>query len=137
MINLTDNENSLIDVLEHVESFEVFSNGEKIKIDSNQFGFYNILINLKDLFSASRLMPAFGVSMHNEILYAIKQGEWFQINFNKQLTKNDLPFNSLLFEFDEVQGFNLIRKFNNEYSGRCLYLDLDNMVDLKQILNIS
>ena len=79
-------------------------------------------------------MPAFGVSLHNETLNEIKSNCWLQVNFNKEIVKNGLPFNALLFRLEETQGFNLIRLYDGKYEGRCLFLDLDKEMDLKNVI---
>lgn len=133
MLNYYDNENSLVDIVDKIQSFEVFENGNLKSIESEQ-DFLKIKSNLKDLFSSSRLMPAFGVSLHNETLNEIKKDVWLKINFKKEIEKSGLSFNALLFKLEEVQGFNLIRLYNDKYDGRCLYLDLDEKFDLNNLI---
>ena len=135
MMVFEDNENSLMDCLNFVESFEVINNGYVEKVCKKEEKFNVILNKVKDLFCESRLMPAFGVSLHNETLNEMKNGNWLQINFNKEQIKNGLNFSSLLFKLEETQGFNLIRLYENKYEGRCLYLDLNNEIDLKSVVN--
>ena len=135
MLNYYDNENSLVDIIDHIESFEVFENGNIRLINNKQEDFLKMKSNLKDLFSSSRLMPAFGVSLHDETLNEIKKDSWLKINFESIVEKSGLPFSSLLFKLEEVQGFNLIRQYNNKYEGRCLYLDLDDNFDLNNLLS--
>ena len=135
MLNYYDNENSLVDIIDHIESFEVFENGNIRLINDKQEDFLKIKSNLKDLFSSSRLMPAFGVSLHDETLNEIKKDSWLKINFESLIEKSGLPFSSLLFKLEEVQGFNLIRQYKNKYEGRCLYLDLDDNFDLNNLLS--
>lgn len=134
MFCVNDSEFSLEDIVEHIESFEIFDNGEAKKISQEEKDFSMIKLNLKNLFSSSRLMPAFGVSLHNETIKEMQKDIWLKINFNNVLNKNGLPFSSLLFKLENVQGFNLIRFYNNKYDGRCLYLDLDNSTDLKSLI---
>lgn len=135
MMVYEEKENSLIDCLKYVESFEIFNNGEVEIVTNEQDKFNQIFNNIKEVFASSRLMPAFGVSLHNETLNELKNGNWFQINFNKEQIKNGLNFNSLLFKLEETQGFNLIRLYENKYEGRCLYLDLNNEIDLNTVIN--
>lgn len=135
MISVNDNENSLIDCIEYVESFEIVSQGKTKTIVHGSNEFFNILLKLEKLFVNSRLMPAFGVSLHNETLNALQRDCWLKINFNRELTKNGLPFSSLVFKLEEVQGFNLIRQYNNTFDGRCLYLDLDENINLLHLIN--
>ena len=120
-----DNENVLNDIVEKIENFEVFINGEKREINSKSKDFLVLKNNLFELFSNSRLLPAFGVSLHHETLNEMQKGEWLKINFSKLITKNGLSFDSLLIKLEETRGCNLIRLFNGKYEGRCLYIDFD------------
>lgn len=135
MLNIQDDECCLVDIVDKIESFEVYNSGEKELIFKQDVSFVKIKNNINNLFSNSRLMPAFGVSLHNETLKELKSGNWLQINFSELLTKNGLPFNSLLIRLEEVQGLNLIRLYQNRFDGRCLYLDLDSNFDLEDIIN--
>lgn len=135
MITVFDNENNLIDCLEFVDGFEVFQNGQSFKINKNEHKFKMIYAKIENLFCNSRLMPAFGVSLHAETQNALQNDEWLQINFSNEMVKNGLPFTSLLFKLEKTSGINLIRLHNNKYEGRCIFLDLDEETDLNLILN--
>ena len=80
-------------------------------------------------------MPAFGVSIHEETVNAMQNGEWLKLNYNAEMDKEGLLFTSLLFRLEECQGFNLIRLYGERYDGRCIYLDLPKTTDLKQLIN--
>lgn len=134
MVIYESNENSLIDCLQHVENFKLFQNGEIKNVDSSNDLFLTLKKNLKELFFNSRLMPAFGVSLHDETLKELKNGDWLQIDFNEELVKNGLSFTSLLFKLEITSGFNLIRLTGRGYHGRCLFLDYDKEVNLKDLL---
>ena len=134
MMIFLDSENSLVDILNCVESFEIFNQGNCERVVENSGEFNKILNGVKDVFCSAILMPAFGVSLHNETLNEREKGVWLQINFSEELTKNGLNFNSLLFKLETTQGFNLIRLFENEYEGRCLFLDLESSTDLSSII---
>ncbi len=129
-----DNENNLADILDNIESFSIFTNGKTNVIDFKMGKFLNVKNKLKDVFNHARLMPAFGVSLHEETQRELESGNWLQINFQNEQTQNGLSFNSLLFKLEETQGFNLIRLFNKKYEGRCLFLDLDETIDLLKII---
>ena len=79
-------------------------------------------------------MPAFGVSVHNETLNAINSGSWLQVNFEKELSENQLSFTSLIFKLEKTGGINLIRKYKGLYEGRCIFLDFFQEIDLKEML---
>ena len=120
--------------LQYVENFDIFSNGEIEKIDKDNNKFNGIVLNLKRVFKEGFLLPAFGVSMHQETLNELESGKWLQINFNEEQIQNGLNFNSLLFKLETTQGFNLIRKFQDRYDGRCLYLNLSQKTDLNSLI---
>ncbi|MBQ8615413.1 MAG: hypothetical protein IJ415_02485 [Clostridia bacterium] len=134
MINYNYIDN-MADCVQNIESFSVFESGNIRVISKGNEVFNKILKNIEELFSTSRVMPAFGVSLHDETLNALKQDNWLQINFNEELEKNGLPFSSLLFKLEITSGMNLIRLYNGKYDGRCIYLDLNEPIDLNCILN--
>lgn len=137
MITYFDNENSLVDTLSHIESFDVIINNRKKTYQPNDVEFVDILKKISNIFQNSCLLPALGVALNEEVLTEIKKGEWIEINFEKETIKNDLVFKSLLFKLEETSGINLIR-FNDSYEGRCLYLMLNeqkNLNDLVESIN--
>lgn len=131
---VTDYSNSLVDLIEKIESFTLTINNKTIYINSGK-KFDDIKQNLHTLFLNSRLEPAFGVSLHNLTLQAKQSGTWLEIAFETEQIKNGLHFNSLLFCLEETGGINLIRKQNNKYNGRCLYLHLEKITDLISVIS--
>ena len=78
-------------------------------------------VNLKNSFE----MPSLGVSLDNETKQALKNGYFVEFLFEKTMTHNDMPFDSLLIELTNEQGgYQLIRGLDNTYEGRCFYLNL-------------
>ena len=70
-------------------------------------------------------MPAFGVSIDQETRTAKQNGTWIEFVFDTTQMHNDMPFDSLLIEVNsKSSGFNLIRKHNQKYDGRCFYFSL-------------
>ena len=129
-----NNESTLNDIVEKIENFEVFDNGKKTSVNSASKDFFVIKNKLIELFLNSRLMPAFGVSLHKETLNELKKGKWLKISFSKLITKNGLSFDSLLIKLEETRGCNLIRLFNGKYEGRCLYVDFDETINLEELI---
>ena len=128
------NENNLIDTLKNIDSFEIFENGKQKKILINDKKFNKIKTSLEDLFSNSKLMPAFGVSLHNETLKEMMKGNWLQINFSNEINISGMLFNALLIKLEKTNGVNLIRLYNNKYEGRCIYLDFEEEIDLNDLI---
>lgn len=136
MINLNYQDN-ISQITEYIADFTIFKNGTKIKVGKADKFYNDLICNIEGLFSLSRVMPAFGVSLHDETLNELQNGEWIQINFNKEIEKNGLPFNALLFKLEVTGGMNLIRLYNNKYEGRCIFIEFNEILDLQQIFNIS
>ena len=137
MFNQIVNTNEMVNCLVFVESYTIYSNGKIEHIVKNDKNFKHLTQNLKELFFDARIMPAFGVSLHNDTINAIKTDTWLEINFLSEQKINDLPFTSLLFKVEETYGINLIRKYNNKYEGRCIFFDLINQFDLQVIINFK
>lgn len=129
--NDADNINSYI---KEAVSFELIDNN-KISLINKQHKDFNILLNkILSAFEDSLIMPALGVSFNDDVLEDLKTGQFIKINFDKQYEINGLPFTALLFKLDEAYGLNLIREFNNRFDGRCIYLNLNKLTNLKNIL---
>lgn len=127
-------DNDLVNCMEYIESIEILNDGKVSVFKSDNKYYAKIKNNLKALFRSARIMPAFGVSLHDDTVEAIKVGKWIKINYSKELEVNDLPFTSLIFELNTTQGVNLIREYNNRYDGRCIYLDFDEVIDIEKAL---
>lgn len=125
-------ENQLLGALENISKIEIVEYGT-FK-DLKNIRFESTLLKLKNLFSSARLMPAFGVSLHQETLDALNAGQWLKITFSHQQNVNGLLFEGLLFQLNETGGLNLIREFQGKYEGRCLYLDFDETVNLEDLI---
>lgn len=125
-------ENPMVQILESVKKIEVFENGEIKAL--NEENLENLLAKLKDLFSGARLMPAFGVSLHQETLDALNAGQWLKISFSHEQNVNGLLFDALVFQLSQSAGLNLIREYNGKYEGRCIYLDFDAETNLKDLI---
>ena len=123
---------TMYNTLEHLESIELIQNGKIHKLSQQEF--QQTFARLQDLFGEARVMPAFGVSIHEETVNAMQDGEWLKLNYNSEMDKEGLLFTSLLFRLEECQGFNLIRLYGERYDGRCIYLDLPQTTDLKQLI---
>ena len=120
--------------IEKIESFFVFQNGVKKVVELNSENNKILKDEITNILKKSRIMPAFGVSLHNETLNEIKKGQWLQINFSSEMNIGGLLFNSLLIKLEKTNGINLIRLYNGKYEGRCIYLDFDEEIDLNEML---
>lgn len=118
----------------HITSIYIHTNGNKKVLTKNDTKFNLIIENLNKTFANSRLMPAYGVSLHEETIKEIKKGVWLEINFDSELEINELLFTSLLFKLEPTYGLNIIRLYNNKYEGRCIHVDFMENVDLLNII---
>lgn len=116
------------------EYFEI-ANKVKIYYDNKQIYINRlneqlIVDKLIEITANSHEMPAFGVSIDKDTRIAMKNGMWIELCFDKTMYHLDMPFDSLLINVDpDTYGFNLIRKYNNKYEGRCYYLNMDTTLE--------
>ncbi len=114
---------------------EVFSQAEEISVLKNGAGetyaagtekFEEIVAAWNGMLEGSIVMPAFGVSLNEHTLNAMKNGVWVEFGFGEETVIGEMPFEKLLVEVrPEYKGFNVIRYMQNcGYSGRCYYIDL-------------
>lgn len=120
--------------IENIESFFVFQNGVKKVFKQNDENFKALKNEIINILQQSRLMPAFGVSLHNETIVEMQKGNWLQINFLNEMNLVGLLLDSLLIKLEKTNGINLIRLHNGKYEGRCIYLDFDEEIDLNDII---
>ena len=128
-----EEKNEMLEVMSKIESFVIYINGEKMVVGLVDEKFKHLYSSCCDLFLFSRIMPAFGVSLNSETQDVIKNDDWLEINFNETIIVNDLPFSGLLFKLEKTAGVNLIRKNNDRYEGRCIYLDFDEELNLREL----
>lgn len=131
---ICDYENTMKKYVNQIESFSIFTNGECKCVLSGGNEFEKIFNKIEKILCGSRVMPAFGVSLHDETQNVLRSDVWLQINFNETQEKDGMPFDSLLFKLEVTSGINLIRLHHGQYEGRCIYLDFDDEIDLYTIL---
>lgn len=112
-------------IISSAESVVVYTSGEKINIDKTHDNFALIIDEFLTMIDGGHDMPAFGVSLDTETRNVMSAGVWLEFVFDKTHEYNDMPFESLLIELNpEYSGFNLIRKVDDKYEGRCFYISL-------------
>ena len=134
MFIMEDYSDSMVDTLNGINHINILKCGEVKQINKNQKEYNLIIKNLEKLYQSSYLMPAFGVSLHDETIKFIQSGDWLEIVYNEEQTKNDLPYSSLLIKLESGYGTNIIRKYNGKYEGRCLYLSFFKEEDLRMLI---
>lgn len=119
------NTNSLFNNIADTSQIVVFNQGSTSVLNHNDDKFEMILNAFLNTIKNAREMPAFGVSLHDETISALKLGIWIEFVFDRPQSHNDMPFESLLVSVEpDHTGINLIRKQNGKFDGRCFYLDL-------------
>ena len=128
--------NSIRNYFSDAKSITILKNDEKFCYTKGDDKFEEILAALLSATKNSHDMPAFGVSIDSETKSAIQSGSWIELQFNKTMSFNEMPFDALLIQIEEdYQGINIIRKNNKKYDGRCFYLNLkSNMKHLSDII---
>ena len=112
-------------IMPSATSICVYENGDLYEYLQGSEEYTNIMNTFLEMIKVAREMPAFGVSLHNETIEAKKNGWWIEFQFNETKVHNEMPFDSLLICVEkDYMGFNLIRKHNDMYEGRCFYVDL-------------
>lgn len=121
-------EMELNEVIDYSEKINVFKNGETVTYVKGESPYCQIIDGWRSLTENVHEMPAYGVSLNNETIKAMKNGLWVEFVFDKQFWHNEMPFERLLVNAEkDWQGFNIIRYTTQEgYSGRCYYFDLIN-----------
>lgn len=101
--------------------------GESTTFNKGDEKYEAIILSLKNVTNGAHEMPAFGVSLDKETRKEMQDGTWIELVYNLPKKHNGMPFESLLISVNaDYSGFNLIRKVNGKYDGRCFYLDLVN-----------
>ena len=134
MIAINDNSHTMIDCFDYVNRIEIINNGKVRMMKPDNKYFAKTVNNLKKVFSCARLLPALGVSLHDDTIVALRQGRWLKVYFSKEMEKNGLPFENILLPLEQVSGTNIIREYHDRYDGRCLYVDFDQEIDLYEEL---
>lgn len=87
--------------------------------------FEKVILALEKIVVDSHEMPAFGVSLDEETRKEKNKGIWIELLFDSPCKHDGMDFESLLIKVEkEDYAFNLIRKYNGKYEGRCFHLSL-------------
>ena len=115
------------DCFNKADKIHLIINNKEEWLDVNDEKYQKIIFYIERVLIDSHQMPALSVSLDSETREVMKKGIWLEFVFNKEGINNDLPFNALLIEVNkDHEGFNIIRKYNNKYEGRCFYINLAN-----------
>ena len=122
---MLQNNSTLVKTFKDSNRIIVYNQGKEFNYLKGDDKYELILSYLYEITNNSYEMPAFSVADDNSTIKAIQTGLWLELEFSNTKHINDLPFDSLLIEVNpDFSGFNLIRKHNGKYDGRCFYLNL-------------
>lgn len=111
------------DVLPYVQEYNLLVNGQIVEISAEQQA--QLQMKVDELLQNTRTMPAFGVTLPDELDADKLENVYICLKFDKTLSVNDLPFDELCFRVDkDCHGFNLNRGNNGIFQGRAIYLDI-------------
>lgn len=120
------------------EKINVYNDGTKKSFSRQSAEYGKIFDCWQDTISLSRQMPAFGVSLNDDTVQAMKRGVWLEFEFAETKCVSEMCFDKILvYVMEGYQGINLVRNLNGQgYSGRCYYLDLNgkNMTKMYDLL---
>ena len=104
---------------------DVIVNDSEKSFSKESSEYYSILFEFKQLIYGSYEMPALGVSVDEWTREEMKSGVWLEFEFASVAYNNELPFDALLIKVEEESGgFNVIRRYEGKYEGRCFYISL-------------
>ena len=122
--------NNLTNYFFESSKLTIFQNSVKTTFVNGDDKYELVLEALNLICKNSHEMPAFSVAEHKNTIDALGSGTWLELEFDTTKTYNEMPFDSLLIEVDSnFSGFNLIRKYNGKYDGRCFYLNLSSNME--------
>lgn len=115
----------LADVFAQAEKVRILHDWEEILYPKGDTRFSRILKAWNELLQNARQMPAFGVSSDKLTREEMKEGIWVEFIFEAEQESGGMPFETLLICVKgEFRGFNIVRRTQGKYQGRCYYVDL-------------
>ena len=128
---------NVADSFNYANKIQVIIDNEKTELNLGDEKFNLVLNVLNKITEYAHDMPAFGVSLDELTKEEMKSGLWLELEFETTMIYNEMPFEALLIKVEkDISGFNLIRRNNGNYEGRCFYLSLDgSMNELYELIN--
>lgn len=120
--------NLTVDLFNEVKDIEYYKDGQIIELSEEEQARFEELFC--EALSDAQQAPAYGVSLHENVVEQMKEGIWIKFIFEETLVKSDMTFDELLINVQkDCYGINIIRGNNGKYEGRCYYLNLKNSLD--------
>ena len=104
---------------------EILSNSKLIITKNGIEINLNIKKELLELLDGSYFSPSYVIANNEEVLKAKNNGIWIEVIINGKTKFKDYSFDGLLFQLKPKYNFlTLIRKENDEYTGKCININL-------------
>lgn len=130
------NYQNIQDCFKDSTSIELIIDNQKSNFSKTDENYKQILSTFETMINSSHQAPAFGVSLDNLTRKEMENGVWLEFNFDSTCLNSEMPFDSLLINVQsDFNGFNIIRKYQNKYDGRCFYLNLIDS-DMSSLYNL-
>ena len=113
-------------ITQYANCVNVYIEGEQQIYPVGAEKFDEICAQWNAMIDSARIMPAFGVSLHNETIGEMKKGVWVEFGFNGQYSSNGMSYEKLLVAVrPDWRAFNIVRyTAERGYDGRCFHYDL-------------
>lgn len=122
IIRANEDSMEIVQYLKDVSKINVYCDGKKYVYRAEDMVFRLIINEMEYILSDAHDNPAFGVSLHEETIQAMRQGKWIELCFDREMIYNEMNFESWLIQIEsQGMGFNIIRKYQGKYEGRCYY----------------
>ena len=128
-----------------LESITQYAKGINVYIDGKQQTypvgcekFVEICAQWNNMLEDARIMPAFGVSLHDETVVRMQRGVWVEWEFDGTYSSDGMTYEKLLVAVrPDWQAFNIVRYTAEQgYYGRCFHYSLSerNMSEFYNLL---
>lgn len=113
-------------ITEYATGVNVYTDGTNQAYPVGSEKFNDICAEWNEMLDGAHIMPAFGVSLHDETVKQVKKGVWAEFEFDGEYSSDGMPYEKLLVAVNpDWCGFNIVRyTAERGYDGRCFYYDL-------------
>ena len=115
----------ILNAMGQAEGIVLYKDGQPFEFGKDTKEFAMLEQAWAEMARGALQMSAFGVSIDAHTREERKSGLWAEFLFGEKFSKEEMPFERLLVRCVETySGFNLVRYWEGEYTGRCFYLNL-------------
>lgn len=115
----------LLEIVPQAQELVLYSDGRSVRFQQESEEFASVVAAWRQMTENAVRMPALGVSIDHLTREEMKRGLWAEFLYSKQEMIAEMPFTALLFAVKENYfGFNVVRRYEGRYNGRCFYIDL-------------